>query len=506
MTDPNLHYSVRTHLSWKYLAVPLLLAAWSLPVFGKPYVSYTQDLQPAFGQIFHLRLQEAALSLRQASERWPGNLAVDHLENYADCLGLFVSEDKTRYKKLLSARDHRLRKVQSLPDSDPARRYLRADILLQWAAVKLKFGDQFSAMLDVRRAYKALEENLAEFPDHLLSRKDMAVLQALIGTVPDQYRWGVQLLGLSGDIGRSVRELKALAVHRHADAAFFRDEIIAAGVLIGYYLNNQPDDAIAAMERLPAATRRSPLYIFMAANIYRRQGLNEQALVLLDAYKPHSGAALFAYLDFLKGDCLLRRMDRDAARHLQYFIDHHKGQNYLKEAYQKLGWHALVHGDTLRYRQMMKQVLDKGQSLLDEDRSAMSEARKGLIPHVGLLKARLYYDGGYYREAERILEDLRPGDLEGVRYLEWLYRRARVQEKMGRPETARRLYREVVASGGDDASYFACNAALQLGLLAEEAGQPVRARAYYEQCLSMDPDQYRNSLHQKARAGLQRLK
>ncbi len=497
---------MRAYLFWKYLPVLLLLTAWSLPVLGRPYVSYTGDLQPAFGQIFHLRFQEATLSLKHASERWPGNLAVDHLENYADCLSLFVSEDKTRYKKLLPARDRRLRKVQALPDNDPARKYLRADILLQWAAVKLKFGDQFSAMLDVRRAYKALEENLSEFPDHVLSRKDMAVLQALIGTVPDQYRWGVQLLGLSGDIGRSVRELQALAVHRDGDAVFFRDEIIAAGVLIEYYLNNRPGQAIARMERFPPATQKSPLYIFMAANIYRRQGLNEQALALLDTYKPYPGATPFTYLDFLKGDCLLRRIDRDAARHLQYFIDHHKGQNYLKEAYQKLAWHALVQGDTIRYRQMMRQVLDKGQSLLDEDRSALSEARTGMIPHVGLLKARLYYDGGYYRESERILEYLRPDDLEGTWRLEWLYRRARVQEKMNRPETARRLYREVIAQGSEDTGYFACNAALQLGLLAEEAGQPARARAYYEQCLSMEPDQYRNSLHQKARAGLQRLR
>ena len=54
--------------------------------------------------------------------------------------------------------------------------------------------------------------------------------------------------------------------------------------------------------------------------------------------------------------------------------------------------------------------------------------------------------------------------------------------------------------------YFACNAALQMGLIYEEQKQYAKAREYLTVCLSLSPSEYKNSLHQKAKTVLDRIK
>jgi hypothetical protein len=45
-----------------------------------------------------------------------------------------------------------------------------------------------------------------------------------------------------------------------------------------------------------------------------------------------------------------------------------------------------------------------------------------------------------------------------------------------------------------------------MGLLFENQGEDARADSAYRVCLSINPREYKTSLHQKAKAGLSRLK
>ena len=60
--------------------------------------------------------------------------------------------------------------------------------------------------------------------------------------------------------------------------------------------------------------------------------------------------------------------------------------------------------------------------------------------------------------------------------------------------------------GADKEYYFAANSALKSGMIFESKMDFEKARYYYNKCLSLDFDEYKTSITQKAKAGLNRIR
>jgi len=67
-------------------------------------------------------------------------------------------------------------------------------------------------------------------------------------------------------------------------------------------------------------------------------------------------------------------------------------------------------------------------------------------------------------------------------------------------------YNKTLENGKNNVAYFACSAALNLGLIYEIKKDKAAASKYFGICLNLNPSDYKNSLHQKAEAGLSRIK
>ena len=146
-----------------------------------------------------------------------------------------------------------------------------------------------------------------------------------------------------------------------------------------------------------------------------------------------------------------------------------------------------------------------GNTVTDEDASAMKEAEGTTVPHSGLLGARLLFDGGYYSKSLARLTAVDQNTLNSDQQLEWEYRYGRVLHEMGRVEEALQKYDRTIALGADSPRYYACNAALKCGELYERQQDYDRAAEYFGLCLKLRPDEYQASIHQKAKAGLLRI-
>ena len=488
------------------LSIFALIACLPTAVRGVHYFEYSPAAIEAYHLIFSLRFNEARSKLVTLRLTEPENLISHSLANYMDCLSIFIGEQETTYAKLRQNKEHRLSAIRAGDRQSPYYLYTQADIHLQWAITRVKFEDYFQAVMEIKRAFNLLTRNQELFPGFMPNQKNLGLLHALIGTVPDQYRWGLKLLGMSGTIAQGRAEIEEVLAYAEQHSFVFRDEAYVMYAYLLLHLENNGEEAWRMIDRSTIDANSNPLACFVKANVAMQTGRNDEAINILmnkpqgDQYFP------FPYLHFMEGVARLNKLEVGADQYLNRFLRETKGRHYIKEAYQKLAWYEVVHDREQRYPKYMEACKVHGASVIDEDLTALHEARLNRVPDRHLLTARILFDGGYVRKALQYLEVQAPKQYESTeKQLEYYYRLGRIHHKLAQVEDALRYYEYTIAKGAYESYYFACNAALMSGYIMEKLGDFEKAKSYFEKALTIKPDEYRSSLHQKAKAGLNRL-
>ncbi|MFC2101349.1 tetratricopeptide repeat protein, partial [Bacteroidota bacterium] len=435
--------------------------------------------------------------------------------NYIDFLKLLINEDKDEYKNLKSFKERRINKIQQGDKSSPYYRYCLADIYMQWALIKFKYDDYFGSGLDAKKAYRLLLNNQKLFPSFIPNLKGLGLFHAGFGTAPDEAHWFMQLISLEGTVEQGISEMKKL-VHlsfTNKEYSWLRIESLVLLTFMEMNLVSDNKKVVALKEiyedkSMKELMQTNPLLVFSYANMMMKTGNNDKAIeILLDCPKGNQYYT-FDYINYLTGLAKFRRLDKDAYQYLFSYVLNYKGQNYIKSAYQKIAWFYLINNQQEKYREYMNRVISYGSRYVDGDKQALKEAKSGNIPNIYLLKARVLFDGGYYEMAIKILNSVPKEKITNNNRdkIEFTYRMGRIFHEWGKEDKAIPYYKETIKNGIRYTYYFAANAALQLGYINETAENYELARYYYKKCLSMNFDEYKDSIQKKAKAGLNRIK
>lgn len=483
-----------------------LLFLWPLMANASDYVyRYTPTCQLAYQHIMQLRLPAADSLLQIAQSKDPNNLIPVYLSNYIDFFRLYIHEDEEWYYSILDRKKERLRKLQQGDKQSPFYLFCQAEVRIQWAVARLKFGEYVGAFNDARKAYKLHQANLFLHPNFPLSKKSMGVLRAIIGAIPEEYQWGAELLGMEGTIDQGIEYLETLASSNDPLVQLYTPENSLLLAYLSLHLEKDTERAWALVNSNPLHPE-DLLAHFVKANIAMYTGRNDAALQTITTAPRDATHEPFPFIDFMKGMVLARQLNQEAVSCFKAFLTHYAGGNYIKETYQKLAWLALIDNDTLQYKNYLSLVEEEGQAVIDPDKAALREAEMEEIPHPLLVEARLLFDGGYYSEAYALLQGKKRTDFTRLRdQLEFTYRAGRILQALDEVALAKGLFYATLKYNEDSQYYFAPGAALQLGLIFEAEGNYERAQYFYEKCRSFKGHAYASSLDSQAKAGLQRI-
>ena len=466
--------------------------------------SVSTDIREAYNLVFQLRLQEATANVKEIQAVEPDNLMAYYVADFIDFFIVFIDDDLAQYQAIKSDREMRMRLVSLGDVSSPYYLFVQAEMYIHRALLRLKFEENFAAASDLNQAFRLLKRNQRRFPDFAPNLKSIGILKAAFGTIPDHYRWAVELLsGMEGTVAEGMQDLTSSLKDKNQLA--YR-ETQYCYMLALMHFQNKPNAALEYARASGLRPSGNTLDCFIFSHLALKSGNNDLALQWLVARPRTAQAHLLPHLDLMYGIAKLQRLDPDADIPLLRFLDTYPGKNYRKEALQKLAWHALVNGNDSGYEQYMTLCRHAGCELNESDKYAMAEANKAEAPHPGLLKARLLFDGGYYLKALEVIEHVSFDGLSSAGQLEYRYRSGRIYLELGREYDALFAYKMAISSGTNSKEYYACAAALHAGQLYEQNGEFENAALYYQICLGMNPDSYRSGLHQKAKAGISRLK
>jgi tetratricopeptide (TPR) repeat protein len=469
----------------------LLVITFCLGAFVNSFAqSFTYDFndrcEEAYQAIMQLRLQKGMALLEAEKKAHPHNLIPYLLENYADFFELFFNEDPRQFAAKKHARLQRLELLIKGPKNDPYYFYSQAVIRFQWALIRVKFGEKWDAAWDIRKAYFLLKDNQKKYPQFEPNQMLLGPMLAVFGTIPDGMKWVSNILGLKGNLQQGMQLLEKVLYNSSPTALQYRDESTYYYCYLKFFLENNPTALWKFMDQRQLNTKDNYLFALMVANLSLNNQKAEQGIAVLTQRNYESEFSFLHYHNYLLGLMKLERQDADAIFYLEKFVTQFKGRFYVKEALQRLSWAYFLKGDTKKATYYRQQILIRGNVETDADKQAQKEAERNFWPNSYLLKARLLSDGGYYAEANKMLQERTIEQFETIAdQLEYTYRKARILDELNQKDAAISHYKKTIQMGTGRPEYFAARAALQLGFIYEARKQYDLAKQSFQNCLSM---------------------
>ena len=468
---------------------------------------WNENCKQAYTNTIQLKFDIANGILENERSLNPTNSLVYLIENYADYLKIQISEEKNEFDKLKSLKDDRLSIIEDDDSESPWKLYSEAEIHLQWAANRLKFGEYFTAAYEINKAFRLLTENDKKYPHFLPNKKSLGVLYTLIGSVPKQYNWVLSIIGMEGNLDNGLKLMKTTIDEMKTDSIY--SSMVEETYFLYAFLKMNLDNNHIDLKNLLEEIENSDYLLlnFAASRIATKLGQNDLAISILENRIKDKDCYPFHYLDYLIAVGKQNKLDSDCIEYFENYVQNFSGLNYKKSALMRISWQYLLMDDELNFKKHKNKVNDIGALFVGADKEAQNFYKNKLKTHKELLKARLYFDGGYYENSLQELDALNQKELENTiyNYLEFNYRKARVYEKLENTYEAINFYKQTIEKGKNETFYFSPKSALQLGLIFEKKGDKNQASKYFQSCINMQNHLYEKSLEQKAKAGLERL-
>ena len=464
-----------------------------------------EKIERSYFYIINLEFEKANILLDEELFKDSNNGLITLHKNFIDFLTIIITEDYDYFKSHQHLKKERLKFLEKNDQESPYYLYCKAEIYLQWAFSRLKFQQYSTAIYELITAYKLLEENKKKFPEFTLNYKPLGVLHTILGAIPDEFNWLLNIAGLKGSIDLGINELNI--VLNDNKYIMYEQETLFLLSFLQMNLANNDSLCMTYLDRIGDRYQDNILLAFAAARLSNYLGHNDYCIEVLNN-KNNNSKINFSYFHYLKGMSYLYKLDYSRAKHeFKTFLSDFKGKNYIKSAYHKLAWIAYLENDDDIKRDLFNSTITEGHNFIDEDKVAFIDASKQYISPKLLLKSRLLYDGGYYSLALDQLQDLEINYFSSnLDQMEYYYRLSRIQSKLNYSnEIIIENYNRVLTLNDRDINYYAPMSALQIALIYEQADDLKNAEIFFKKCLSMSGFDYERGIHQKAKAGLERI-
>lgn len=376
--------------------------------------------------------------------------------------------------------------------------YMHAELEFMNSAAHILNQSYLKAIIHVSRSNKYLQKSIADTPYLNENKKLNGIFNLIFGSIPDNYKWAINLIGINGDINKGFSELELYYLN---SVAYNKLE----SVLLFSFAHNifKPDDStsLKILEKHYTEFQSNPIFQILYASTQISKHNHEKALQII-ANSTNLPPLILTY-----ANAMFYLNPEKSLPHYQRFINTNQSPYFVKYANQKISeCYALLYNEE-QYNSYREATLHEGTLIIEADKRAVKLA----IPYTEidqrLLKSRIYFDGGSYKKAEIELKKVSIAEIDNNKQLklEVYYRLARIYHENKNISEAIKYYSIVLNEFQKDESYYPANSALKLGIIHETLNNTERAIYYYNTCLNMNPDTYKNSIHMLAKSSLNRL-
>jgi len=456
------------------------------------------DIQKAYQYYFNFEFDSCSLIL----EKTPPNPWSFYISSLLSSTEVFINDDPTYYKVNKFLESELLDSLDKLSFAEEHVNFLKSEIKLQWAILKLKNGDEFSAFWNLKQAYSIAKSNVVKYPDFIPSYKTLGLLHVLYGVFPNKYDWILSIFGIVGNAEKGMDELQKVQQSEHLISA---EATLISALLQAYMLNN-PEKAAAIMAPF---NENNEFLLVDYANvlILMKNAQSEVALKILNsAFSKYAKPIKITQLYYLNGEIYLQKNNLDyAIENYEKFLSVHQGKDLIKDAYYKIGICYLIKNMPEKSDVYFMKSKENGWTRNEADKYAVGSLERDIPLNKDLLKLRYATDGGYYENALKIHEEIDTSGFTDHDLCEYYYRSARLFHRLNNIQKAIENYQNTINSQEEKSWYFAPNSALQLALIYTSRDENENAKKYLKLLSDYGGYPYQNSIRQKAKSALKKI-
>ena len=481
----------------KNTSIIILFLLTSNNIFSSIIV--TENVKNALKKVYELKFNEANELIN--NEDFENKYSI-FISNYIDFLKVILNEKEIDYKRYKKNFIENIDILENENNDSPEYFSTITEMYFQMSVSNFKMGETYKGALNFYKTYRLLLQGIVKYPKNENLLKIFAFFKILFGSVPDEYIWITDLIGIKGDINSGLdfinyKYFKYCNETSEKSIEYSILKIIANDIFSEEYSNNIS---------LKTNNLENPLFRISYIIYVIHHGKSNIALEITQKFKQDSDEYKIDYFDYLQGIVLLYKLDSNANIYLENFAESFKGRNFLKSAYQKLSWYYLIFNNLKKYDEYLNLIKKSGFNQFDADKQAINEITHYNTENISLLKARLLFDGGYYKKSDSILEsELNNTKLKNY-HDEILYRLARNSQESDNKNVAVKFYNQLINDYNSETNYYCAVAFMNLGLIYEKSANYKLSKENYLLCLKSKNKQYRNSIQHKAKAGLNRIK
>ncbi|RFS14555.1 lipopolysaccharide assembly protein LapB [Emticicia sp. C21] len=474
-----------------------------------PWYSYagdfelTPNFQKAYQEVFKFKVQSAKNILLSESKESPFRA---YLENYIDLVEMLNWDEEQYYEKIKHREEDRLDLIEDLDEKSPYNRFLRAEIKMHWALIKLRFGHEFKAAYNIIEASKLLEENQKLFPGFLPNYKSLGCLHIIIGSVPDNFRWALKILGLKGSVNQGLVELDKAA----KDPIWGNEALYCSYYIQAFVIKLDEKEQVALLKFIDAQPDNLNVH-FIGLAVSLRSNNAEQAQRILKRLPTGNEYLACPIIDLYKADvALMQGHYQQSTGFYANYLRNSKVKTFLKDTYFKLFLtNYLLNGEKQALTYLLK-IPSAGNTVSEADKAAEkfyeNYSKSHTLPNKLLLQAKLSLDGGYFPRALTFIETISEDDLITQKEkTEYYFLAGKAFQKNGQTDKATAYYQRAISLNDKQHWYFGAGSALQLGYIFQEKAQKNQAKAWFEKAISYKNHEYKNTIDSKARAALSEM-
>jgi len=491
-----------------YRSAILLTFLFCHSAFGVNEIVPNATCKKAYRAILNLDSQKSKTYLDIEKKTNPDNLLPFILENYIDLSNAAISGSTNDWQNLKLTSDARILMLSAAKEN-PFKLYFSTELKMHKAIACFYLNENVAAALSVNSAFKDIKRNHRKYPEFQANKKWLGLLAVVGGIIPDEYKVIKWLIGYTGTVKQGVESMTQLLESGNSDVLYdnAHPELLFFLSLINMQITEDENVARNYYRLLATTAYNTALSKLNKILLASFLGKNDDAIAEISILEKYSNSA-FPYLEYLKGQCYLRKLDTKAIAIFQSFFEKFQGSHNKLATLQKIAWLELIAGNQEKYKRNMLHIIsNKNIASSENDKSAIKEAQGKRQPNVTMLRARLLFDGGYYLKA---IAELDAGNSElNLRdrrdSSEYYYRRGRIFQKLNKFKDAEADYNLCLEIGKEFKDYYMANAAFQMGKINASLHQKDKAQAWFTYCQLMDFDEYRIAIKRKAKIALELL-